>query len=212
MVVATPTTTTTSAQDQPIDKLASVRERHAKETKALETKIASLLKSVEKASKAKKREMNSRISDMQSKLQFKHDEEIRKLEDDDQEDGISLERINALSLDDNDKTTSESSSTPAPAANTQKKKKPNKAKLRLQRREAEMQRMREEAEKEASGQVDMGAVEKEAIRELLGPMKLRVKEITADGHCLYNAISNQLNERYTKRYHTRSFGRPQLNT
>lgn len=54
--------------------------------------------------------------------------------------------------------------------------------MRLQRREAEMQRMREEAEKEASGQVDMGAVEKEAIRELLGPMKLRVKEITADGH------------------------------
>lgn len=74
---APPTSTT---QDQPIDKLASIRERHAKETKQLETKIASLRKSVEKASKAKKREMNSRISDMQSKLQFKHDEEIRKLE------------------------------------------------------------------------------------------------------------------------------------
>lgn len=84
----------------------------------------------------------------------------------------------------NDNTTTsapESSSTPPPSA-AQKKKKPNKAKLRLQRREAEMQRMRDEAEKEASGQVDMGAVEKEAIRELLGPMKLRVREITADGH------------------------------
>ena len=81
-------------------------------------------------------------------------------------------------MNDNDKATSEPSSTPS----TQKKKKPNKAKLRLQRREAEMQRMREEAEKEASEQVDMGAIEKEAIRELLGPMKLRVREITADGH------------------------------
>ncbi|KAI7884247.1 OTU-domain-containing protein [Lichtheimia hyalospora FSU 10163] len=189
----------TSTQDQPIDKLASIRERHAKETKTLETKIASLRKSVEKASKAKKREMNSRISDMQSKLQFKHDEEIRKLEDQDdnqegKDDGISLERLDALSLNDEDKATSEPSSTPT----TQKKKKPNKAKLRLQRREAEMQRMREEAEKEASEQVDMGAIEKEAIRELLGPMKLRVREITADGHCLYNAISNQLNERYNQ--------------
>ncbi|CDH58360.1 otu domain-containing protein 6b [Lichtheimia corymbifera JMRC:FSU:9682] len=194
---APPTSTT---QDRPIDKLASIRERHAKETKQLETKIASLRKSVEKASKAKKREMNSRISDMQSKLQFKHDEEIRKLEDQDQEgqDGISLERLDALSLNDNTATSvPESSSTPPPSA-AQKKKKPNKAKLRLQRREAEMQRMRDEAEKEASGQVDMGAVEKEAIRELLGPMKLRVREITADGHCLYNAISNQLNERYNQ--------------
>ncbi|KAI9310294.1 hypothetical protein BX666DRAFT_1276736 [Dichotomocladium elegans] len=59
-----------------------------------------------------------------------------------------------------------------------------------------MQRMREEAEKEAEGQVDMAALETEAIRELLVPLKLRVHEISADGHCLYNAVANQLLCRY----------------
>ncbi|KAI9263126.1 hypothetical protein BDA99DRAFT_509378 [Phascolomyces articulosus] len=59
-----------------------------------------------------------------------------------------------------------------------------------------MQRLRDEAEKEASEQVDMAALEKASIQELLGPLKLKVHEIHADGHCLYNAISNQLSKRY----------------
>lgn len=65
---------------------------------------------------------------------------------------------------------------PAPTPQPTTKKKKNRAKQRLQRREAEMQRLREEAEKEASEQVDMAALEREAIDELLGPMKLRVRE------------------------------------
>ena len=40
-----------------------------------------------------------------------------------------------------------------------------------------MQRLRDEAEKEASGQVDMAALEKESIQELLGPLKLKVHEV-----------------------------------
>lgn len=99
-----------------------------------------------------------------------------------------------------------------------------------------MERMREEAEKEASQQVDMAALEKKAIEELLVPMRLQVREvikqnvwygtneilntwyqITADGHwytltsdikcgsgagywkfafSLYNAVADQLSQRY----------------
>lgn len=40
-----------------------------------------------------------------------------------------------------------------------------------------MERMREEAEKEASQQVDMAALEKKAIEELLVPMRLQVREV-----------------------------------
>lgn len=58
-----------------------------------------------------------------------------------------------------------------------KAKKPNKNKLRQERRKAEMERMREEAEKEASQQVDMAALEKKAIEELLVPMRLQVREV-----------------------------------
>lgn len=45
-----------------------------------------------------------------------------------------------------------------------------------------MERLREEAEKEAANQVDQGALETDAIKELLTPMNLRIKQITADGH------------------------------
>jgi OTU domain-containing protein 6 len=61
-------------------------------------------------------------------------------------------------------------------------KKVNKAKLRIEKRNAEMERLREEAEKEAANQVDQGALETDAIKELLTPMNLRIKQITADGH------------------------------
>lgn len=37
--------------------------------------------------------------------------------------------------------------------------------------------MREEAEKEAEGQVDRGKLERDAITELLVPMRLRVSEV-----------------------------------
>lgn len=63
-----------------------------------------------------------------------------------------------------------------------KAKKVNKAKLRIEKRNAEMERLREEAEKEAANQVDQGALETDAIKELLTPMNLRIKQITADGH------------------------------
>lgn len=63
-----------------------------------------------------------------------------------------------------------------------KAKKMNKAKLRIEKRNAEMERLREEAEQEAANQVDQGAIEADAIRELVIPMNLRVKQITADGH------------------------------
>lgn len=64
----------------------------------------------------------------------------------------------------------------------QPKKKVNKAKLRIEKRNAEMERIRLEAEKEAENQVDYGALETEAIRKLVVPMNLRIKQITADGH------------------------------
>ncbi|KAI8147848.1 hypothetical protein BJV82DRAFT_593588 [Fennellomyces sp. T-0311] len=177
--------------DQPTETLEAMQERHRAEQQELQTKIIALRKSTPSSNKRKKKEVQSRINDMEYDLRIKHEKELRVLqgdEDDDDDDGISLERLQELSVQDEPK-----------AAVTQeqpKKKKPNKAKLRQQRREAEMQRMRDEAEKEAENQVDMGALEKASIEELLGPLKLKVQEIHADGHCLYNAISNQLSKRY----------------
>lgn len=78
----------------------------------------------------------------------------------------------------NELTLEETPVAPVPTpSGAPKAKKPNKNKLRQERRKAEMERMREEAEKEASQQVDMAALEKKAIEELLVPMRLQVREV-----------------------------------
>lgn len=78
----------------------------------------------------------------------------------------------------NELTIEETPVAPVPTpSEAPKAKKPNRNKLRKERREAAMQKMREEAEKEASQQVDMAALEKQAIGELLVPMRLRVREV-----------------------------------
>jgi OTU domain-containing protein 6 len=45
-----------------------------------------------------------------------------------------------------------------------------------------MERLRQEAMEEAENQVDQAAVESAELTKLLAPMKLRIKDITADGH------------------------------
>ncbi|KAG2220280.1 hypothetical protein INT45_009895 [Circinella minor] len=183
------------APEQHEETIETMQERHRNEEQSLQKKVISLRKSAG-SNKKKKKEVQSRINDMEYDLRMKHEKELRALrgeEEDGEDDGISLEQLQQLSVQDEKPEQSKPIKEEQP-----QKKKPNKAKLRLQRREAEMQRLRDEAEKEASGQVDMAALEKESIQELLGPLKLKVHEIHADGHCLYNAISNQLSKRYNQ--------------
>lgn len=42
----------------------------------------------------------------------------------------------------------------------------------------------------------MNEVERKAIEELAQVMGVTVKDVTADGHCLYNAIADQLSQHY----------------
>lgn len=44
--------------------------------------------------------------------------------------------------------------------------------------------------------VDQGAVESEAMQRLCHELHVELHEITPDGHCLYNAIADQMNMRY----------------
>ncbi|CAO3599486.1 unnamed protein product [Absidia cylindrospora] len=151
--------------------------------------------------------MTSRISDMEYHLKQQQQEELRRYHakqkgldpdqhtmDDDDDDGISLDALNHLTVE--EETVAPLSTPKVKPVAAMAGKKPNRAKLKKERREQEMQRLRDEAEKEAENQVDMGQLESDSISELLVPMKLRVQEITADGHCLYNAVGAQLLKRY----------------
>jgi OTU domain-containing protein 6 len=75
-------------------------------------------------------------------------------------------------------------------------KKPNRQKARKDRKAQALKDLQDEAEKEAAGQVNMNEVERKSIEELANVMNVTVKDVTADGHCLYNAIADQLFQRY----------------
>ncbi|KAI8972073.1 hypothetical protein BDB01DRAFT_811276 [Pilobolus umbonatus] len=165
-------------------------QRHREEQKQLTQTIIQLRKSVPKSDKKKKREVNQRIADLEYELRKKHQDEINELSgtpEEELDDGISLDRLNQLTV------TEPTSSVTAPVtAPVTPKKKVNKARMRIEKRNAELERIRNEP----SECEDMGQLELVAIQKMILPLNLRIKQITADGHCLYNAFADQLRLRY----------------
>lgn len=69
----------TSDQETAMSPMEQLLETHKEEQKQLTTKVIGLRKSVPKSDKRKKREVNSRIADLEYDLKKKHEEEIRVL-------------------------------------------------------------------------------------------------------------------------------------
>jgi OTU domain-containing protein 6 len=57
-----------------------------------------------------------------------------------------------------------------------------------------MKEKMEQARKEAANVTDYKKIEDESIQAIVDAMGLRVKEIKPDGHCMYSAIADQLND------------------
>ncbi|KXZ45272.1 hypothetical protein GPECTOR_56g368 [Gonium pectorale] len=74
-------------------------------------------------------------------------------------------------------------------------KKPSKAQ---KRREKHAQQEAEREQRIAEEQAALGpsdkALEEDRLRELLAPLRLGIREIRADGHCLYRAVEDQLSQ------------------
>lgn len=142
--------------------------RHKEEQKALTSVVIGLRKQA-KNDKKKKKEIMAQIAQLEHELQLKHQSELTQT------------------------PTATVVSAPAPQ---EPKKKVNKARMRIEKRNAELDRIRTEAEAEAENTVDMAQLETTVIENKLIPLNLRIKQITADGHCLYNAFADQLRLRY----------------
>lgn len=71
-------------------------------------------------------------------------------------------------------------------------KKPNRQKARLARRAAEQQAAAEQAGKEAADLPNLREQELKSMREAYTTKGLTEREIRSDGHCLYAAIADQL--------------------
>ncbi|KAK7737912.1 OTU protein [Cytospora paraplurivora] len=74
-------------------------------------------------------------------------------------------------------------------------KKRNRQKERLARRAAEQEAAAVAAEREASGMTDRRGAERERMQGAFGRNGLVEREIRPDGHCLFSAVADQLQQR-----------------
>lgn len=136
----------------------------ASKKKDLRAKIQALKKSVPKGDKKKKKEVQAEIAMLEAELELL--------------------------------TVKEDESAPVPEVGFGYKetaeKKPNRQQIRKLKKEAEMQQMIEEAKAESANMVDHRKIEQERLEQILGKEGLKIKEIPADGHCFYSAISHQI--------------------
>jgi OTU domain-containing protein 6 len=72
------------------------------------------------------------------------------------------------------------------------KKKPNRAKARLARRAAEQEALVAQAKEEAANMPNLREQERTRMAQQLDKHNLQLKEIRADGHCLYAAVADQM--------------------
>ncbi|GBB84272.1 hypothetical protein RclHR1_01090011 [Rhizophagus clarus] len=196
--------------------------RHKKELKELTAKITALKKTATKGDKKRKKEVQNDIAKLETEFRKRQEEEVRQLQkqspgkiessgktikeemknngdednDDDNEDIADklLARMEAKRVEEEEKAALKASK--ATNIEVPKSKKPNRHKIRQERKAAKMVESQREAEDEASNQINMKEIENKKITEKIITMDLAIKEIAPDGHCLYNAISDQLQIRH----------------
>ncbi|KAJ3104766.1 hypothetical protein HK100_004002, partial [Physocladia obscura] len=178
-----------SNADSPLEFL---RAQHRRELKELQGKITSLKKSVASDKKkvyhqisnsrvlkeySQKKELPDQIAAMEAELNAKHIAEIAALE--------------GAAQTENSPETPFQSEVQQQQQQQQQSRKPNRQQQRKAKKAADFEEDRRLAALEAANTVNMKQIEEEAIAKLVVPLNRRVRQIIADGHCLYNALSDQ---------------------
>lgn len=175
--------------------------KHRKEKRDLVNRITGMKK---QATKAKRKEVNSKCEQLEQELREKHEQELKELDG----EGGEVEEVTPEQLlaqlqveDDGAKEANEANEAKADKEakvepSQQPKKKRNRQKEKLARREAEIARMKEEAKKEAAEQPDLKKIEQDAIWQLCQMKGLVPYDIQPDGHCLFASILDQVKTRH----------------
>ncbi|TPX49452.1 hypothetical protein SeLEV6574_g01447 [Synchytrium endobioticum] len=174
-----------------------IRARHRREAKELGGKTTALKKSVGKgaATAQKKKEVMDEIARLEHDMDARHQAEMRAFQAIPKEARGSSHADLESRMDGLHVTGPSTTPAAAPLDEVPKPKKPNRQQLRKERKKAQLEEDRQRALEEAANVPNMRAVEDDAISKLLEPFGLAIKHIIPDGHCLYNAISDQMSWR-----------------
>ncbi|XP_077982800.1 deubiquitinase OTUD6B-like isoform X1 [Glandiceps talaboti] len=149
---------------------------HKKERKELQAKIQGMKHTIPKGDKKKKKEVTAEITKLEKDLDLKHEQELNKLKESITTNDVTAE-VERLEI-------------AAPPAKSQKKSKAQKRKEKKANQEKEKEARI--AEEEANNIHSARNMEAGKLKIILKERGLGIKEISSDGHCLYNALQDQL--------------------
>ncbi|KAG0223731.1 OTU domain-containing protein 6B [Actinomortierella wolfii] len=212
--VAAATAVEAAGSADSLESWEELQARHRKELKDLQAKVMALKKTATKGDKKKKKEVQAEVAQLEKEISLRHKKEEKDARarapppaatSNDSATGKAEDQAEEEDdFDPNDIPIDHLIIEPAAKPTVQQQqqqpaqKKPNRQKLRKDRKAQQLKELQDQAEKEAANQVDMKEIERKAIEELARVMELEIKDITADGHCLYNAIADQLAQHYNK--------------
>jgi OTU domain-containing protein 6 len=182
--------------------MEELQARHRKEQRDL---VARVTQKKKNATKKTRKGVNDECAALEQELKEKQEQELRELNGEAvQEDGDSLadsaadnapmQQEQEAPTDEMNKLSMKSQSNGTHTPQEDKKPKKNRQKERMARRAAEQQALADQAAAEAASLPDMKAQEREQMQSHFAKHGLVEKEIRADGHCLYSAIADQLEQ------------------
>eukprot|EP00058_Branchiostoma_floridae_P021957 XP_002607447.1 hypothetical protein BRAFLDRAFT_119252 [Branchiostoma floridae] len=168
----------------PAEKLAR---KHKQERKELQAKVQQMKNSVPKNDKKRKKQLTVDIAQLEAELDERHHREEEELQagagDVGEEKDAVTEGVGGLQLTDS-----------AQGQQPQKQKVSKAQKRREKKAAKDKERDQRIAESEVENLLGARHQETQRIKALLRDRQLAVKEISSDGHCLYNAVAEQLKQ------------------
>ncbi|KAH6899821.1 hypothetical protein B0T10DRAFT_554386 [Thelonectria olida] len=186
----------------PAEPLEEVQARHRRELKDLQGRITGKKKN---ATKKTRKGVNDECAEMERQLRERHADEIAALhgetngsnEDDDDELETTDNKDDSELVKETEKlgvSNPQQAPEPQQQQQSQPSKKRNRQKERMARRAAEQEAATVRAEEEAANMTDHRAKESEFMKKTFEANGLVEKDIAPDGHCLFSAVADQLNQ------------------
>jgi OTU domain-containing protein 6 len=186
-----------------METLEGLQSRHRKEQRDLQSRITQKKK---QANKKTRKGVNDECDRLEAEMKQKQGDEIAALNGEIAEDSaLSTELDNlTLQVDDVPATngahaedsdgTKVTESVNGDTGESSQPRKPSRQKARLARRAAEQEELARQAAEEAKSLPDLKQQERDRMLECMKERGLHEKEIRADGHCLYSAVADQLEQ------------------
>lgn len=179
--------------------MEELQTQHRKQLRDLQSRITQKKKA---ASKKTRKGVNDECDRLEAELKDRQSAEVAALNGEEVDgEALPIEQLEELTLridgEDEQQNLPQQVQEPPPAGEGETAsnvKKPGRQKARLARRAAEQEELARQAAEEAQNLPDLKEQERTRMQESMKQHGLSEKVIRADGHCLYSAVADQLEQ------------------